>query len=332
MEFYNIKQCAADLAQADYIEELSKPAIKHFRIFDKRDSVIIYALNVRGAMQALADRLRVRGDDRCAPNSVDLRMYSDGYHSKTAHYTDADELTAEELTDVETDELNAALDWVETFSREMSKEFWYMVEWGNGYDERTAAVYNLLSYIQHENKTPDGMPEGVKNWIFTVFPHTAKVVATDIEREQSRRAQLKAFYAAYDTIFESCLRFNIDMGFYNEKPGGLAEQAALDFVSTIKYNGFSVREFEAIVNYLNAHFWAYYRPGNPNNYQKNYTLFFGRESSVVLYIEAKFENDVEIKKTIADLKRIVRPDEIGIESEMPTWDGKRRARLRLWWD
>lgn len=214
MEFYNIKQCAADLAQADYIEELSKPAIKHFRIFDKRDSVIIYALNVRGAMQALADRLRVRGDDRCAPNSVDLRMYSDGYHSKTAHYTDADELTAEELTDVETDELNAAL----------------------------------------------------------------------------------------------------------------------DFVSTIKYNRFSVREFEAIVNYLNAHFWAYYRPGNPNNYQKNYTLFFGRESSVVLYIEAKFENDVEIKKTIADLKRIARPDEIGIESEMPTWDGKRRARLRLWWD
>ena len=122
------------------------------------------------------------------------------------------------------------------------------------------------------------------------------------------------------------------MGFYNEKPGGLAEQAALDFVSTIKYNRFSVREFEAIVNYLNAHFWAYYRPGNPNNYQKNYTLFFGRESSVVLYIEAKFENDVEIKKTIADLKRIARPDEIGIESEMPTWDGKRRARLRLWWD
>ena len=207
-----------------------------------------------------------------------------------------------------------------------------MVEWGNGYDERTAAVYNLLSYIQHENKTPDGMPEGVKNWIFTVFPHTAKVVATDIEREQSRRAQLKAFYAAYDTIFESCLRFNIDMGFYNEKPGGLAEQAALDFVSTIKYNRFSVREFEAIVNYLNAHFWAYYRLGNPNNYQKNYTLLFGRESSVVLYVEAKFANDVEIKKTIADLKRIARPDEVSIESEMPTWDEKRRARLRLWWD
>lgn len=288
MEFYNIKQCAADLAQADYAEEISKPAIKHFRIIDKRDSVITYALNVRGAMQALADRLRVRGDDRRAPNSVDLKMYSDGYHAKTAHYTDA--------------------------------------------DERTAAVYNLLSYIQHENKTPDGMPEGVKNWIFTVFPHTAKVVATDIEREQSRRAQLKAFYAAYDTIFESCLRFNIDMGFYNEKPGGLAEQAALDFVSTIKYNRFSVREFEAIVNYLNAHFWAYYRPGNPNNYQKNYTLLFGRESSVVLYVEAKFANDVEIKKTIADLKRIARPDEVSIESEMPTWDEKRRARLRLWWD
>ena len=160
MEFYNIKQCAADLAQADYAEEISKPAIKHFRIIDKRDSVITYALNVRGAMQALADRLRVRGDDRRAPNSVDLKMYSDGYHARTAHYTDADELTAEELTDAETEELNAALDWVETFSREMSRSFWYMVEWGNGYDERTAAVYNLLSYIQHENKTPDGMPEG----------------------------------------------------------------------------------------------------------------------------------------------------------------------------
>lgn len=44
MEFYNIKQCAADLAQADYAEEISKPAIKHFRIIDKRDSVITYAL------------------------------------------------------------------------------------------------------------------------------------------------------------------------------------------------------------------------------------------------------------------------------------------------
>ena len=109
MEFYNIKQCAADLAQADYAEEISKPAIKHFRIIDKRDSVITYALNVRGAMQALADRLRVRGDDRRAPNSVDLKMYSDGYHARTAHYTDADELTAEELTDAETEELNLSL-------------------------------------------------------------------------------------------------------------------------------------------------------------------------------------------------------------------------------
>ena len=204
--------------------------------------------------------------------------------------------------------------------------------WSKLRSRQTDLYKQLLVATQEYKAEMDLLAAFCEACIVIDYVNGERIAATDIEREQDRRAQLKAFYAAYATIFENSLRFNIDMGFYNEKPGGLAEKAALDFVSTIKYNRFSVREFEAIVNYLNAHFWAYYRPGNPNNYQKNYTLFFGRESSVVLYIEAKFENDVEIKKTIADLKRIARPDEIGIESEMPTWDGKRRARLRLWWD
>lgn len=333
MKLYNIEQCAKDLAQANYNTEAEKPANKHFRIFDKVNGVIEIAINKRSAMQAIAEKLsnRAGGTD---PNSIDLRFYAGSYRDRVVPYNDADEITAEELTSAETDELNATLEWLLEFSKAYSPEFYYMVEWGNGYTELTAAAYNFYAYTQHEGELPEDMPAFAQKWICAVFPYQSENVRNDKQREDEQRKRRQTYFEAFRTIFDNCQHFNIDLQIDNEKPGGIAEQTAIEFVDSLgNYNGFTLSKFVKIIDYCNKYFIAHYGAGNCNNGKKNYTLKFGRENSVVIYLSTFFKSEDEITATLDELSEIIRPDELTVEEKHKNaFNDKLYATIRLWWD
>lgn len=330
---YNIEQCAKELAQTSYEHEAAKIANKHFRVFRKNAGKIDIALNKRGAMQVIAECLsnRVGGD---TPNGIDLRYYAGDYSRRVVPYKDADEITVEELNSEESADLNATLEWLLIFSKAYSPEFYYMIEWGNGYDEITAVAYNFYAYTQHEGEMPEDMPEFAPKWIGLVFPYLSDSVKRDIEYEKAQRARREEFFNAYKIIFDNCLNFNIDMGIDNEKPGGIAEQTAIEFIDSLGgYNGFTPSKFEKIIRYCNKHFIAHYGAGNCNNGKKDYKISFGRENSVVMYLSTFFKSDDEISATLDELSEIASPDELTVEEKHESfYKGKTYAKIRLWWD
>lgn len=332
MKLYNILDCEKELNATDYRTESEKDANKHFRVFDKVNNIISIAINKRGAMQAIAEKLsnRVGGD---TPHGINLKYYAASYNYKVVPYDDPDEITAEELSDTETAELNATLEWLLDFSSSYSVEFYYMVEWGNGYTELSAAAYNFYAYTQHEKRLPDDMPEYMQKWICAAFPYQSDSVSRDIKYENEQIEKRSNYFDAFKTIFNNCLNFNIDLQIGNEKPGGIAEQTAIKFINSLGgYNDFTPAKFEKIIHYLNKYFLMYYGAGNCNNGKKNYTLKFGRESSIVMYISTFFKSEDEITATLDELSEIANPDELTVVEKTEAWNGKLRAELRLWWD
>lgn len=329
---YNIEQCATDLARADVMAEFEKPMNRHYRIFDKRANVIHFAINKRNAMQALAEALsdRTAGDE---PHGIDLRFYAGSAWRRVVPYHDADELTAEEVTTEEAEQIDKTLDFLLTFSRENSLRFPYMVEYGNGYTEETAAAYNFFAYIHHEKKAPDGMPNFVQRWAMELFGVYDKIEADDFKREQERLERRRIFYEGFGIVFDGTLNFRVDMGLDNEKPCGINEQSAIKFVRRLGgYNGFTPEKFEKIIAYCNEYFIGDYPKGNCNRGKKDYTILFGREGSIVLYLSARFKSEDEVKATVDELWELVHPDETTIEETVQGFGGKVRATIRLWWD
>lgn len=228
------------------------------------------------------------------------------------------------------EEINKTLEYLCELSRRMSRKCWYMIEYGNGYTEESAAAYNFFAMLEHAGR-PATLPAYVEQWARRIYPIEAKHASEAIKEEAERRERKSTFFDAVYKIFENCLTFNIDLQIDNEKPGGIAEQEARKLLEKIGgYNNFSPKIFYKIIAYLNKYFLCDYGAGNCNNGKKNYQIKFGREGSPVMYIRITAKSEDEINATIDELSELSAADEISAE-HYPSFAGV-GATVRLWWD
>lgn len=231
--------------------------------------------------------------------------------------------------------LKNAIKKVLEFNKKFSKNYYYMIERGNGYNELKAAIYNYMAYYHRELKDTQKTPEIKKFFklLNEIEPYIYKKVLRDLEEEKEKIKKQDSFINSFLTIFDNCLDFNISLDLNHEKAGGLKEQRALKIVEKIGgYNKFNINEFRKLLNYCNNNFIKYYGAGNCNNYSKDYNINFGRESSVVFYLtfNAKTEKEAEEHKNA--LKELLKADEVDITYYEKNYFNDYTTTIRFWYD
>lgn len=231
--------------------------------------------------------------------------------------------------------LKNAIKKVLEFNKKVSKNYYYMIEWGNGYNELKAAIYNYMTFYHRELKDTQKTPEVKKFFklLNEINPYINESVLEDIKKEKEKIKKQDSFINSFLTIFDNCLDFNISLDLNHEKAGGLKEQRALKIVEKIGgYNEFNINEFKKLLNYCNNNFIKYYNVGNCNNYSKDYNINFGREYSIVFYLTftAKTEEEVQVHKNA--LKELLKADEVDITYCKKAYLNTYSTTIRFWYD
>ncbi len=337
-KIYNIEDLKKDLIDFDYEEYKELPNDKAYRIYNSLyNSTTQLIVHERSITGALAQYLGNASYDSNAQKSIDLGFFGRNYNQKYLYNT-ANDIYAVEVSKEETAQIYENLKSLVNFNKLYSKKYYYMIEYGNGYTEEQASAYNFLQIYLRCKNTPIiyNINPNYKKYvklINEIYPFLFSFVQNNIKREKTARNNQKKFIDAFTTIFENNLNFNIDLNLDNEKPGGLNEQRAYCIIDNIKsYNEFNISIFADIINYLNKNFIKYYGKGNPNNYTKDYTIFFGRENSPVMYIITHFKTESAIDNTLKELQKISGADEASITKKCECYDDCIAATLRLWWD
>lgn len=316
-------------------QDMEKLEKNNIYIVEDREFTELF-LNRRCAEQVLIEKLchsyqlsREAIDD-C---SIDLKYMSSGFNYRYVN------LSKEELKNIkirkataqEKKQIDHALRFIRLVNN-MSDYYYYMVETGNGFDEVTAGIYNACSLALFDKFYKEKFEKYIlflKQYINYKFYFER--AEEDYKKVQARLAD-KTFQQAFKTIFDHSLHFNIDLELNYEKVGGIKEQKAIEIVESIGgYNNFNIDVFKKLLRYLNDNFTKYYGEGNPNNYQKDYTIKLGRESSMVLYIDLNVKDEEQGQKVLARLEKSFNADEI-TEEYSCGWGNNIHKQYRLWWD
>ena len=231
--------------------------------------------------------------------------------------------------------LKNAIKKVLEFNKKVSKNYYYMVEWGNGYNELNAAIYNYMAFYHRELKDNQKTPEIKKffNSLNEINPYINESVLRNIKEEKERIKNQDSFINSFLTIFDNCLDFNISLDLNHEKIGGLKEQRALKIVEKIGgYNEFNILEFKKLLNYCNNNFIKYYYAGNCNNYSKDYNINFGRENSIVFYLTFTTKTEKEVEEHKNALKELLKADEVDITYCQKVYLNTYTTKIRFWYD
>lgn len=141
------------------------------------------------------------------------------------------------------------------------------------------------------------------------------------------------FIKGFLTIFEGSLHFNIDLELNYSKPGDEKELIAKAIAKKIAgYNDWTPEKFNKIFEIMNRYSIAQYGEDNPNNGKRNWTMRFGRESSIVTYLDASFNDEETANKCYKEIESMIHPDELSIESSFPMFANNIHKTFRLWWD
>lgn len=265
---------------------------------------------------------------------INLQPFAVGSWFGTAD--DMNSVWIETLDEQDEQKINRVVDWALEFSRDYSKYFWYMKEYGNGSTEKQAAIYNLYAYSEHEQEAPDDAPidfaEALQ--ILDKIDDLQKdFVKRDIGYYEQRAKRREEFNKAFRIVFDNTLRCTVDLELDHEKPGGIHEQAAVKLAEDLGgYNEYTADTFKAIVDHMNSHYTADYPRGNCNRGIKNWTMLFGRESSMVMYLRFWAKSADEVEATRDELSEFTKADEITVKECNEIWKNKYYATIRLWWD
>jgi hypothetical protein len=141
------------------------------------------------------------------------------------------------------------------------------------------------------------------------------------------------FIKGFLTIFEGSLHFNIDLELNYSKPGDEKELIAKAIAKKIAgYNDWTPEKFNKIFEIMNRYSIAQYGEDNPNNGKRNWTMRFGRESSIVTYLDASFNDEETANKCYKEIESMIHPDELSIENSFPMFANNIHKTFRLWWD
>lgn len=338
MKKYTLKNFIEDTTTKNLYEEKQQENNKMFYIFNAQSKTKILKINQQSdfltMLNYLVDHAITKDYLNINQKYISLKNFINSKH-QYINYNNYEDIFITYLSKEKEESLKNAIKKVLEFNKKFSKNYYYMIERGNGYNELKAAIYNYMAFYHRELNDTQKTPEIKKFFklLNEIEPYINKRVLKDIKEEKERIKKQDSFINSFLTIFDLCLDFNISLDLKYEKIGGLKEQRALKIVEKIGgYNEFNSFEFKKLLDYCNNNFIKYYSAGNCNNYSKDYNINFGRESSIVFYLTftTKTEKEAEVHKNA--LKELLKADEVDITYCKKTILNNYSTTIRFWYD
>lgn len=338
MTKYTLKNFIEDTTTKNLYEEKQQENNKMFYIFDAQSKTKILEINQKSEfltmLNYLVDHATTKDYLNTNQKYISLENFIN-YKHKYINYNNYEDIFITCLSKKKEESLKNAIKKVLEFNKKFSKNYYYMIEWGNGYNELNAAIYNYMAFYHRELKDNQKTPEVNKFFklLNEVEPYIYKRVLKDFKEEKEKIKKQDSFINSFLTIFDNCLDFNISLDLNHEKAGGLKEQRALKIVEKIGgYNEFNINEFKKLLNYCNNNFIKYYNVGNCNNYSKDYNINFGREYSIVFYLTFTTNTEKEAEEHKNTLKELLKADEVNITYCEKSFLNTYTTTIRFWYD
>lgn len=338
MTKYTLKNFIEDTTTKNLYEENQQDNNKIFYIFDARSKTKILKINQKSEFLTMLNYLANYALTKDYLNTnqkyISLENFINSNH-KYINYDNYEDIFITCLSKEKEESLKNAITKVLEFNKKFSKNYYYMIEWGNGYNELKASIYNYMAFYHRELNDAQKTPEIKKFFklLNEIDPYIYKSVLKDFKEEKEKIKKQDSFINSFLTIFDNCLDFNISLDLNHEKVGGLKEQRALKIVEKIGgYNEFNINEFKKLLNYCNNNFIKYYRPGNCNNYSKDYNINFGREYSIVFYLTFTTQTEEEVQVHKNALKELLKADEVDITYCEKAYLNTYTTTIRFWYD
>lgn len=337
MTKYTLKNFIEDAKTKNLYEETQQENNKMFYIFDTQSKTKILKINQQSEFLTMLDYLATNLTKKYLNTNQKYISLEDFVNSQWQYIYDEkyEDIYITCLSKEKEESLKNAIKKVLEFNKKFSKNYYYMIEWGNGYNELEASIYNYIAFYHRELDDAQKTPEVNKffNLLNEIEPYINKSVLRDIKEEKEKIKKQDSFINSFLTIFDNCLDFNISLDLNHEKVGGLNEQRALKIVEKIGgYNEFNIFEFRKLLNYCNNNFIKYYRAGNCNNYSKDYNINFGRESSIVFYLTFTTQTEEEVQVHKNALKELLKADEVDITHCEKNYFNDYTTTIRFWYD
>lgn len=337
MKKYTLKNFIEDAKIKNLCEEGKKENNKMYYVFDAQRKTKILKINQKSEfltmLNYLVDHAITKDYIKTNQKYISLENFTNSIYNFII-YNDYEDIFITCLNEKKEKALKNVIKKVLEFNK-VSKNYYYMVEWGSGYNELKASIYNYMAFY-HRELDKDQKTLEVNNFfklLNEIEPYINKSVLRDIKEEKEKIKKQDSFINSFLTIFNNCLNFNISLNLNREKVGGLQEQRALKIVELIGgYNEFSSYEFRKLLDYCNNNFIKYYGDGNGNNYKKDYNINLGRENSVVFYLTFTAKTEEEIKEHKNALKELLKADEIHIAYCQKTILNTYSVTIRFWYD
>lgn len=337
MTKYTLKNFIEDAKTKNLYEEKQQENNKMFYIFDTQSKTKILKINQQSEFLTMLDYLANAMTKKYLNTNQKYISLENFTNSQWQYIYDEkyEDIFITCLSKKKEESLKNAIKKVLEFTKKNSKNYYYMIERGNGYNELEASIYNYMAFYHRELDDAQKTPEIKKFFklLNEIDPYIYKRVLKDFKEEKEKIKKQDSFINSFLTIFDNCLDFNISLDLNHEKAGGLKEQRALKIVEKIGgYNEFNINEFKKLLNYCNNNFIKYYSAGNCNNYSKDYNINFGRESSIVFYLTftAKTEEEVQVHKNA--LKELLKADEVDITYYEKNYFNDYSTTIRFWYD
>lgn len=338
MTKYTLKNFIEDTTTKNLYKEKQQDNNKMFYIVDARSKTKILKINQQSEFLTMLNYLvnHALSKDYLNTNEkyISLENFTNSQH-KYINYNNYEDIFITCLSKKKEESFKNAINKVLEFNKKFSKNYYYMIEWGNGYNELKAAIYNYMAFYHRELSDTQKTPEIKKFFklLNEIEPYIYKRVLKDFKEEKEKIKKQDSFINSFLTIFDHCLDFNISLDLKYEKVGGLKEQRALKIVEKIGgYNEFNSFEFRKLLDYCNNNFIKYYKAGNCNNYSKDYNINFGRECSIVFYLTFTVKTEKEAEEHKNALKELLKADEVHITYCKKTILNDYSITIRFWYD
>ena len=338
MTKYTLKNFIEDTTTKNLYKEKQQENNKMFYIFDARSKTKILKINQQSEfltmLNYLVDHATTKDYLNINRKYISLENFINSKY-QYINYNNYEDIFITCLSKEKEESLKNAIKKVLEFNKKFSKNYYYMIEWGNGYNELKAAIYNYMAFYHRELNDAQKTPEIKKFFklLNEIEPYINKRVLKDIKEEKERIKNQDSFINSFLTIFNNCLDFNISLDLKYEKVGGLKEQRAFKIVEKIGgYNEFNSFEFRKLLDYCNNNFIKYYGEGNCNNYSKDYNINFGRECSIVFYLTFTAKTKEEAEEHKNALKELLKADEVNITYCEKNFLNTYTTTIRFWYD
>ena len=338
MKKYTLKNFIEDMATKNLYEEKQQDSNKMFYIVDEQRKTKTLKINQQSEFLTMLNYLVDHATTKDYLNTNQKYISLENFINSKWQYINYDkyeDIFIACVSKKKEESLKNAIKKVLEFNKKVSKNYYYMIERGNSYNELKASIYNYMAFYHRELDDAQKTPEIKKFFklLNEIKPYIYKSVLRDLKKEKERIKKQDSFINSFLTIFDHCLDFNISLDLNYEKVGGLKEQRALKIVEKIgDYNEFNSLEFRKLLDYCNNNFIKYYSAGNANNYTKDYNINLGRECSIVFYLTFKTHTEKEAEEHKNALKEILKADEVHITYCKKFIFNTYKTTIRFWYD